>query len=422
VSDRWIVHADMDAFYASVEQRDDPTLRGRPVIVGATSPRGVVAAASYEARCFGVRSAMPGFRARELCPQGVFLPSNMARYAAVSRQIQALFVDFTPLSEALALDEAFLDVSGSVQLFGGIEALARELKRRVYAETELRVSVGAAPSKLVAKIACNLAKPDGLRIVPASAVREVLEPLEVGVLWGVGPVLERKLRGAGIQTLGALAGCDPPALEALIGRRAAELQALARGEDAREVEADRAPRSIGEENTFESDVQSDARVREVLGLHADAVARRLRRAGYRGRTISVKIKLAQADPARASERGPHYPLLTRSKTLPELTDDAEQILSVARALWQAAALSVPIRLIGVSVSGLAATAGPAQEQLGLFDPRAARTGASPTSSAVARRLGPTLDAITERFGPGAIGRAVEAVGKITHGRGIKRGD
>lgn len=412
----------MDAFYASVEQRDDPTLRGRPVIVGASSPRGVVAAASYEARRFGVRSAMPGFRARQLCPEGVFLPCNMQHYAAVSQQLQALFRDFTPQVEALALDEAFLDVSGSVQLFGGIRALAEELKRRVYAATELRVSVGAAPSKLVAKIACNLDKPDGLRIVPESSLREVLEPLEIGLLWGVGPVLERTLRSAGIQTLGALASCDPAVLEALLGRRAAELQALARGQDTREVEADRAPKSIGEENTFESDVHSQARVLEVLRVHADAVARRLRRAGYRGRTISLKVKLAQADPARASARGPHYPLLTRSKTLPEGTDDAEQILSVARALWQAAALSVPIRLLGVSVSALDAAAGLEPEQLGLFDPRAAGTGASVSSSAAARRLGPTLDAITKRFGAAAIGRAVDAVGKITHGRGIKRGD
>jgi DNA polymerase-4 len=421
VAERWIVHADMDAFYASVEQRDDPRLRGRPVIVGASSPRGVVAAASYEARRFGVRSAMPGFRARQLCPHGVFLPCNMPHYAAVSQQLQALFRDFTPQVEALALDEAFLDVSGSVQLFGGIRALAEELKRRVYAATLLRVSVGAAPSKLVAKIACNLDKPDGLRIVPESSLREVLEPLEIGLLWGVGPVLERTLRGAGIQTLGALAGCDPALLEPLLGRRAAELQALARGEDTREVEADRAPQSIGEENTFEKDVHSQARVIEVLRVHADAVARRLRRAGVRGRTISLKIKLAQADAARASARGPHYPLLTRSKTLPEATDDAEQILGVARALWQAAALSVPIRLLGVSVSALDATAGPEPEQLGLFDLRAAR-GASLASSGAARRLGPTLDAITERFGAAAIGRAVDAVGKITHGRGIKRGD
>jgi len=418
---RCILHADMDAFYASIEQRDDPSLRGRPVIVGATSPRGVVAAASYEARRFGVRSAMPGFRARQLCPEGVFLPSDMQRYAAVSRQIQALFLDFTPLVEPLALDEAFLDVSGSVHLFGGAALLAQELKRRVYAETELRVSVGVAPSKLVAKIACDLGKPDGLRIVPEADVRDVLDPLDIGVLWGVGPVLERRLRALGIATFGDLARHDTEALSLLLGRRAGELRALARGEDAREVEADRAPKSIGEENTFESDVGSDPRIVEVLRAHADAVARRLRRAGYRGRTVTLKIKLAHADPARASERGPYYPLLTRSRTLAEPTDDAEQIAAVARELWAATALTEPIRLLGVSVSALGATGAAPAQQLALFEAVAARgrPDAAPSSR---RPLGPTLDAITERFGAGAIQRAVAAPGKVTHGRGIKRGD
>jgi DNA polymerase-4 len=425
-AEHWILHADMDAFYASIEQRDHPELRGRPVIVGATSPRGVVAAASYEARRFGVRSAMPGFRARKLCPDGVYLPSNMALYAEVSRQIQTLFHDFTPLVEPLALDEAFLDVSGSVGLFGGIEALARELKQRVLAATQLRVSVGAAPNKLVAKIACNLGKPDGLRVIPASEVRAALDPLAIGELWGVGPVLERKLRAIGVDTFGELAGLERAPLEALVGRRASELQALARGEDAREVEAERAPKSIGEENTFESDVQSEARVDEVLRVHADAVARRLRRAGYRGRTICLKIKLARADAGRATARGPHYPLLSRRQTLPDPTDDAEQIFSVARALWRSAALRAPIRLLGVSVSGLESSAAQ-QGQLGLFEPGAApaasaqgvSTGADPIRSR--GRLGPTLDAIAERFGSQAIGRAVETPGKVTHGRGIKRG-
>ncbi|HEU4582240.1 MAG TPA: DNA polymerase IV [Polyangiaceae bacterium] len=425
-AERWILHADMDAFYASIEQRDHPELRGLPVIVGATSPRGVVAAASYEARRFGVRSAMPGFRARQLCPGGVYLPSNMALYAQVSRQIQALFHDFTPLVEPLALDEAFLDVSGSMDLFGGIEALARELKRRVLEATGLCVSVGAAPNKLVAKIACNLGKPDGLRVIAASEVRHALDPLAIGELWGVGPVLERKLQAIGVRTFGELARLERAPLEALVGRRASELQALARGEDTREVEAQRSPKSIGEENTFESDVQSEARVDEVLRAHADAVARRLRRAGYRGRTIHLKIKLARADAARAGARGPQYPLLSRSKTLPDATDDAEQISSVARALWRSAALRVPIRLLGVSVSALESSGG-GQGQLGLFEPGAARSRASSGAGAgvdpirARGRLGPTLDAITERFGSQAIGRAVEAPGKVTHGRGIKRG-
>ena len=419
-AERWILHADMDAFYASIEQRDQPELRGRPVIVGATSPRGVVAAASYEARRFGVRSAMPGFRARQLCPEGVYLPSNMALYAQVSRQIQALFNDFTPLVEPLALDEAFLDVSGSVGLFGGVEALARELKRRVLEATRLCVSVGAAPSKLVAKIACNLGKPDGLRVIAQSDVRAALDPLAIGDLWGVGPVLERKLRAIGVHTLGELARRERAPREARVGRRAAGVEALARGEDPRGGEADRAPKSIGEENTFESDVQSEARVEEVLRAHADAVARRLRRAGYRGRTVTLKIKLARADAGRATERGPQYPVLSRSKTLPDPTDDAEQISSVARALWRSAALRVPIRLLGVSVSGLESSG---EGQLGLFERGRARPGPSSGADPIRARgrLGPTLDAIVERFGSQAIGRAVETPGKVTHGRGIKRG-
>jgi DNA polymerase-4 len=316
-------------------------------------------------------------------------------------------------------------VSGSAHLFGGAPLLARELKRRVYAETELRVSVGVAPSKLVAKIACNLGKPDGLCIVPEAGVRELLEPLDIGVLWGVGPVLERRLRAAGIGTLGELARRDTQALSPLLGRRARELQALARGEDEREVEADRAPKSIGEESTFESDVSSEPRIVEVLRAHADAVARRLRRAGYRGRTVSVKIKLAHADPARASERGPHYPFLTRARTLAEATDDAEQIAAVARELWAAAALTEPIRLLGVSVSALRATDAEPAQQLALFDAPAARgrpaefAQMAPSSR---RPLGPTLDAITERFGAGAIQRAVTAPSRVTHGRGIKRGE
>lgn len=406
---RWILHADMDAFYASIEQRDDPSLAGRPVIVGAASGRGVVAAASYEARRYGVRSAMPGFEARRLCPHAVFLPSNMARYAAVSRQIQDVFLDFTPAVEPLALDEAFLDISGSAHLFGGVEALGRALKRRVWETTQLRVSVGVAPSKLVAKIACNLGKPDGFRLVTPSEVRSLLGPLPIGWLWGVGPVLERELLEAGFETLGALADCDTRLLCERAGRRAAHwlsLRALARGEDERPVESDRAPKSYGEENTFESDVRVERRIFEALTAHAEAVARRLRRDGLRGRTITLKIKLARADPARRSARGPHYPLLTRRKTLREATDDGARISAVARELWRAEALSVPVRLLGVSVSGLE----PARpDQLTLFDARRAP-------------LGPALDAITQRFGPGAIRHAISAPEKITPGRRIKRGE
>jgi DNA polymerase-4 len=412
MTQRWILHADMDAFYASVEQRDHPELRGRPVIVGAESARGVVAAASYEARRFGVRSAMPAFRARQLCPDGVFVSSHMAHYVAVSAEVQAVFERFTPLVEPLSLDEAFLDVTGSVHLFGGIEPLARELRRAVYEQTELPISVGVAPVKLVAKIACNLAKPNGLKIVPPEQVRAVLEPLPVGELWGVGPVLQRRLAALGVQTIGDLAAYDTRALCSALGPRAGELQSLARAEDERPVIADRAPKSYGEENTFESDVSSERRIADVIAAHCDAVARRVRRDGYRGRTITLKVKLGRALPRAASSDEPRYPLLTRSKTLSDATDDADAMRRVALELWRAAGVREPIRLLGVALSGLApASAGAGQpEQLELFREPARRP-----------ELGAALDAIVERFGEGSIRRAVEVPDKITHTRQRKRG-
>jgi len=397
----------MDAFYASVEQRDRPELRGRPVIVGATSARGVVAAASYEARRFGVRSAMPGFRAKQLCPEGVFLRADMARYAAVSAQIQALYREFTPLVEPLALDEAFLDISGSAHLFGGPRALAVALKRRIAAETALAASIGVAPNKLVAKIACTLGKPDGLRVVESADVRATLAPLPIAELWGVGPVLEARLRAAGIDTIGALAARDGPSLEHLVGRRAAELAARARGEDERPVEAERAPKSYGEENTFERDVLQLRQIEDTLHAHAAAVARRVRHDGYVGRTVTVKIKLGHAD--GSSARGPRYPLLTRSRSLESATDDAGLIGRVACELYRQSGVSEPVRLLGVSLSALSRPS-PASAQLSLFE--------APSSRAA---LGPVLDAIARRFGAGAIGHAVATPGKITHGRQLGRG-
>ena len=413
LAERWILHADLDAFYASVEQRDHPELRGKPVIVGAASARGVVAAASYEARRYGVRSAMPGFRARLLCPDAVFVSSDMGHYVAVSAEVQAIFEQFTPLVEPLSLDEAFLDVTGSVRLFGGVEALAIELRRRVRAETDLPISVGVGPTKLVAKLACELAKPDGLVIVPSERVRETLDPLPVERLWGVGPVLERRLSTLGVRTIGDLAVYDTRALAAALGPRALELGAFARGEDPRPVVADRAPKSYSEENTFEHDVSSARRVEEVLAAHADAVTRRVRRDGYRGRTVTLKIKLARALPRRSSGEEPRYPVLSRSKTLSSPTDDAERLRRVAIELWRAAQVREPVRLLGVGLSGLEALQGAGRgEQLSLF---------AAASRAERPPLGAALDAIAERFGDGAVRRAIEAPPKITHTRQRKRG-
>ncbi len=412
---RFILHADMDAFYASIEQRDRPELRGLPVIVGANSARGVVSAASYEARKFGVRSAMPGFRARALCPQGIFIAPNMARYAEVSEQVHSVFREFTPEIEPIALDEAFLDITGSERLFGGPLQLATQLKQRVLERTELRVTVAVAPNKLVAKIACTLAKPDGLRIVHPDQVRALLAPLPVRRLWGVGPVLAEKLQRLGLKTLGDLVAYDARELARDLGERAAELQALAAGHDTRPVISERAAKSIGEENTFERNVSDREVVSAALTTHADEVARRLRRSGYVGHTITLKIKLGQARTRRAArvpgEHGdePVYPLLTRAKTLRAPTDDGPTIRQVALELWDAAKVAEPVRLLGISVSQLS----PSQHtQLDLFA----------ETTRPKRQLGEALDAIRERFGKDAIGPAVSRFDKLTPTMRKKRGE
>jgi len=402
----------MDAFYASIEQREDPSLVGRPVIVGAVSRRGVVAAASYEARRFGVRSAMPAFRAKELCPDAVFLPSNMPLYAEVSDNVHSVFEEFTTDIEPLALDEAFLDVSGSVRLFGGARDLATRLKERVYERTRLRVSVGLAPSKLVAKIACSQGKPDGLRVVEAGEVQAFLAPLPIRALWGVGPVTARALSTAGIHTLGDLARHDAMTLRQVVGDRAASLQRLARGNDDRPVIAERAAKSIGEENTFESDVLEREIVLSTVTGHSEAVARRVRRSGLRARTVTLKLKLAAPRGrkiARGREEGlePHYPQLTRSKTLESATDDAATIRDVVMALWDRERLGEPVRLIGVTLSQLEATG----KQLSLFD-----------SSERSESVGPVMDAIRDKFGASAVFRGAKEPRKITHGGRRKLGD
>ena len=410
---RLILHADMDAFYASIEQRDHPELRGKPVIVGATSPRGVVSAASYEARAFGVHSAMPGFRARELCPQGIFLGGNMKKYGEVSAQVHAVFEEFTPEIEPLALDEAFLDITGSIGLFGGALLLARKLKRRVREATELVVSIGVAPNKHVAKIACTFGKPDGLLLVPDYAVRGFVTPLPIRRMFGVGPVLGRALAAAGFHTFGDLAQADLARLTRVAGNRAEALRQLALGNDVREVVAERVPKSYGEENTFERDVMERSVVSGALTAHAEAVARRLRHDGFRGRTVTLKAKLGRRRGRKAPRNAgepeePIYPLLTRQKSLDAATDDGALIRQVALSLWDELQLQQPVRLLGVSVSGIEDAA---PEQLDLFAKRSKT-----------RDLGPALDAIEERFGRGAISRAVDAPDKITHSLQKKRGE
>jgi DNA polymerase-4 len=386
---RVILHADMDAFYASVEQRDRPELRGRPVVVGGTGSRGVVSAASYEARRFGVRSAMPTALARRLCPDAVFLAGDMRRYAAESRRIFAVFRRFTPAVEGLSLDEAFLDLTGSERLLGPPGAVGDALRRAVREETALAVSVGIAPVKMVAKIASDSAKPDGLCEVRPGEVRAFLEPLPVGRIWGVGPVAEERLRAAGFATIGDLARAGDTRLRRVLGDFGPRFAALARGEDVREVEPLRAPVTLSEENTFADDVADRARLEAAILEHAEAVARRLRRADLEARTVVLKLKLARR--RRPGPRG--HPLLTRRTTLPEPTDDGEVLAGAARALLTRAGLVEPVRLIGVGVAGVSTARG---GQLALFGESAARERRT--------RLNRALDALVERFGPDAVRR------------------
>ncbi len=404
---RVILHADMDAFYASVEQRDRPELRGRPVIVGGTSKRGVVCAASYEARVFGVRSAMPTAHAHKLCPDGVFLHGDMAKYRRVSAVVRKCFVEVSPEVEPLSLDEAFIDATGSVRLLGAPLEIGRRLRARVREETGLAVSVGIAPAKLVAKIASDLSKPDGLLQVTPDEVSAFLEPLPVWRLWGVGPVTQAALARVGIATIGDLRRMPDPTLAKHVGERAAgALAALAGGDDTRVVDADREAKSYGEENTFGTDVRDDATVRSAIIAHAEAVARRLRHDGLHARTVVLKMKLARP------LGGGRFPLLTRQAPLPSPSDDGHALAAIALALWERHRPREAVRLIGVSATGICGDgAGP---QLGLFD-------------AVARpdrrtRLNRALDRIVARFGADAIARGGAAPEKAAPTMQWKRGE
>jgi DNA polymerase-4 len=387
---RTILHLDLDAFFASVEQLDDPSLRGKPVVVGGTGRRGVVCAASYEARRFGVRSAMPTARARRLCPEGVFLPPRFDRYAALSEGVFAIYRRFTPLVEPLSLDEAFLDVTGSRTLFGDGRAIALAVKRSVREELGLLVSAGVAEVKLAAKIATDLGKPDGLVVVPEGGVRAFLAPLPVGRLWGVGEVTEAALRRIGVATIGDLALLPAAALAATVGSSAAHhLRALAEGDDPRPVVPDEAAKSVGAEDTFAEDLEGrEALEREILS-QAGRVGRRLRAAGLRGRTVTLKVKYGD------------FTAITRRTTLPAATDDDRALFEAARAQLARVDLTRPVRLTGVSVSGFEEE--PERAQLDLF----AGGAAARRGGARRRALNAALDDIAGRFGEGAVSRADE---------------
>jgi DNA polymerase-4 len=377
VSERAILHVDMDAFYAAVEVLDDPHLRGKPVIVGGTPEgRGVVSAASYEAREYGVHSAMPAAQAVKRCPHGIFLRPRMERYVEMSREILAIFRDYTPLVEPLSVDEAFLDVTGCRRLFGPAETIGRDIKQRIAADLGLTASVGVAPNKFLAKLASDLEKPDGFVVITAADARARLAVLPVSKLWGVGRVTARELARRGIRTVGDLVAAPRAELVARFGDHAAHLLELAVGHDERPVVPVHEARSVGNEITFARDIADGDELRDIADHLAEKVAWRLRRHGLCGRTVTLKA------------RYPDFTTHTRSQTLPHPTQSTTEIRAAARELLvrRLGRRGRPLRLLGVTASQLERE-GAGQGEL-FTDAAAARD----------RDLDQVMDRVNERFG------------------------
>ena len=380
-----ILHVDMDAFYASVEIRDRPELAGRPVIVGGTGGRGVVLSASYAARAFGVRSAMPVGRAQRLCPHAVFVPPRHRIYAATSKEVMAIFGTVTPEVEPLALDEAFLDVAGALRRLGRPAAIAARIRAQVAQQQGITCSVGVAPSKFVAKIASARCKPDGVLVVPRAGVLDFLHPLPVAALWGVGERAGEALARLGLRTVGDIAHTPLDTLQRELGAaHGAHLAALAWGRDERRVTPRTPDKSIGAEETFARDIDDPDRIRRELLRLSGRTARGLRAGGYVARTVSVKLRLAS------------FKTLTRSRTLPYPTDIAREIYATACALYESSGLDqgAQLRLVGVRASGLAPAAS-ANAQLTLDD--------RPVGWREAERA---VDQLARRFGASAVQPAV----------------
>ncbi len=408
--DRVILHVDMDAFFASVEVLDDPTLAGRPVIVGGSGGRGVVAACTYEARMFGVHSAMPSSVARRLCPQAVFVDGRHHRYSEESAKLHAILETVTPLVEGISIDEAFLDVTGSVRLLGPGPVIARDIRARVEDELHLTCSVGVASSKLIAKLASKAAKPhadrSGIRagagtvVVEPGRELEFLHPLPIEALWGVGPVSARRLKGLGITTVGDLAALPAASLERQLGKaQGVHLAELCRGMDDRPVVPDQKAKSIGHEETFPSDLWDPVAIQGHLTRIVDAAASHLRGSDLGARTITLKVKFGD------------FTMITRSHSMVTPVDSAPAIGAIATALLESVDLSKGMRLLGVSLSGFGTTG--ANEQLswdlggtGIGDTRMMRAGDE------AERLqqswggiSAAVDSIRARYGHGSVGSA-----------------
>lgn len=394
-----ILHVDMDAFFVSVELLERPELRGRPVIVGGAGARGVVSAASYEAREYGVHSAMPMTRARRLCPHAVVLPVSHGKYSRVSASVFELFRSITPLVEPLSLDEAFLDVSGAVRRLGRPAEIARSIREQVRAQQGITCSVGVASTKFVAKLASTRCKPDGLLVVPADGVVEFLHPLPVASLWGVGERTEQALARLGLRTVGQLAQVPVATLQRELGNAlGAHLHELSWGRDPRDVVAHSPDKSIGAEETFETDVDDPEVIRRELLRLAERVGERLRAGGHAARTVSVKLRMA------------NFKTITRSRTLAEPTDLARVIYITACELYEGAGLErVRLRLVGVRAENLL-PAGEAPRQLALDEPESGW-----------REAERAMDQVAHRFGRGAV-RPAALVRRAEEGDGRDGGD
>jgi len=385
---RWILHADMDAFYASVEQRDNPEFRGKPVIVGGNSNRGVVCAASYEARQYGVRSAMPIAEAKRRCPQGVYILPNIPKYAQVSSQILNIFESFSPIVETLALDEAFMDITGMELLYKDVADIGEQLKLRVKKEIGLIVSVGVAPNKFLAKLASALKKPDGLVIIRPGEEAHLLAPLAVKKIWGVGDTTGRLLKSMNIETMGDLRNADLHKLEACLGKHAAQLYNLAWGRDERLVIPDREAKSIGNEDTFERDITTYEEIKTELLILAERVGWRLRKTELRGRTLTLKVRFSS------------FHTITRSITLTNPIALDEIIYETALNLMAKISVREGIRLLGITVSNFVQCG----MQLSLFNETTEKR----------EKIATVMDELKDRFGAHIVkrGRLAETKEKI----------
>lgn len=337
---RWIMHVDMDAFFASVEQRDNPELRGKPVIVGGDSRRGVVATASYEARKFGVHSAMPSLKAHELCPGGIFVRPRFDAYKKASDEIHQIMLHYADAYEPISLDEAFLDISGMGEKYKTLGAIGRAIKKEIYDKVHLVASVGIAPNKFLAKMASDMDKPDGLFIIPYGKEKEILAPLPVRRLWGVGKVTEKRLIASGYKTIADIQNAPPGELESLFGSRGGELRALAFGKDDRPIESERKIKSIGDEETYEHDLTDPEEIDRQIAIHSDIVAQRLRKHDLTARTISLKIRFGS------------FETVMRSMSREDGTNLQEEIYAMCQELLQRIPIREGIRLIGVTGSNL----------------------------------------------------------------------